>query len=86
MHNLDRVNNNTITSQALILDELLPIAKQGLEKAQVEDIDIVKYLGIIEARVKSGKTGSQWMSDSFVTLKKESTKGGSCDSINSRDI
>ena len=68
------VNDKTVTPQNLILDELLPIAASGLIKANVDSDDITKYLGIIEKRVKTGRTGSQWISDSFNNLKKESTK------------
>jgi CBS domain-containing protein len=68
------VNNNVITAKSLILDELLPIARNGLEKLKIDEKDIFKYLGIIEERVMTGKTGSQWISDSFTQLKKESTK------------
>ncbi len=61
-----------ITSEDLILKELLPIAKQGLEDAKIDQGEIDRNLGIIEERVKSGKTGSQWLVDCFSKLKKES--------------
>ncbi len=68
------INNNTYTAQTLILEELLPIAKRGLEAATVSEKEITKYLGIIEQRVQTGRTGSQWILDSFTKLKKESSK------------
>ena len=68
------INNNTITAQTLLLDELLPISKKGLEMAGVDEAEIIKYLGIIEKRVESEMTGSQWILDSLTKLKKESSK------------
>ncbi len=52
----------------LILNELLPIASEGLRKAQVAKEDITKYLGIIASRVKSQSTGAQWQIDTFNEL------------------
>ena len=58
----------------LILKELLPIAEEGLKKAEIDSGDISNYLSIIEARVESGRTGSQWMLDSFNELSKSGSK------------
>src|SRR5690606_1017996 len=49
----------------LILDELLPIAYAGLVKASVDKKEITEYLEIIERRVRSGQTGSQWQFDAW---------------------
>ncbi|MBK6263816.1 CBS domain-containing protein [Marivirga sp. S37H4] len=57
-----------IKSEDLILKELLPIAAKGLEDAKVHKRNIDEYLGIIENRVKSGKTGSQWVFDTWSKL------------------
>lgn len=59
-----------ISAPELILDELLPAASKGLKKAGIEKEDINRYLGIIKNRVKNGKTGSQWLLDSFNRMKK----------------
>ncbi|MGQ0762074.1 MAG: CBS domain-containing protein [Acidobacteriota bacterium] len=48
-------------ASSLILDHLLPLARQGLQSAGVETSDIDKYLGVIGERVQSGRTGAQWM-------------------------
>ena len=40
-----------IPAEDLILRDLIPIAKEGLKKAKVDQEDIDKYLNIIEARV-----------------------------------
>ena len=36
------------------------MARQGLEQLEIDAADINRYLGIIEARVRSGQTGSSW--------------------------
>ncbi|MDT8403328.1 glutamate--cysteine ligase [Sulfuriflexus sp.] len=46
--------------KALLLDELLPMARSGLVSLAIDPDDIHDYLGIIEARVRSGQTGSVW--------------------------
>lgn len=65
--------NKMIPSQELIIKELLPIAKEGLQNANINTGDIDKYINIIEERVKKQRTGSQWLIDSFSKLKKEVT-------------
>lgn len=67
------VDNKAYSVQDLVLNTLLPIARAGLEKAKIAKKDIDKYLGIIEARTKTGKTGSQWMLDNFNNLKNKGT-------------
>ena len=48
----------------LILNELLPLARQGLKDANLDSSDVGRYLGIIEERVKANKTGAAWMLES----------------------
>ena len=60
----------SISAQRLILEELLPFARRGLELAGIEKSDIERYLGIIQTRVEMGKTGSQWMLDSLASMDK----------------
>src|SRR5262249_23130837 len=44
----------------LILDELLPAARQGLREGGFDADDARRYLEVIEARVRSGQTGAAW--------------------------
>ena len=46
--------------QKLLQDQLLPMARQGLEQLEIDRDDIDRYLGVIEARVRSGQSGSAW--------------------------
>jgi gamma-glutamyl:cysteine ligase YbdK (ATP-grasp superfamily) len=48
------------TVQHLLREQLLPMARQGLEQLEIDSDDINRYLGIIENRIHSGQTGSVW--------------------------
>ncbi|MCA9707276.1 MAG: CBS domain-containing protein [Myxococcales bacterium] len=50
----------TYTASALILDRLLPLAREGLRRSQIDEEDVARYLDIIEERVRSQNTGSTW--------------------------
>ncbi len=52
----------------LILDTLIPLARSGLEVSGVDGGDIDTYLGTLEERVRSGRTGSQWQLSSMASL------------------
>jgi CBS domain-containing protein/gamma-glutamyl:cysteine ligase YbdK (ATP-grasp superfamily) len=59
------IDGKTYAASALVLDHLVPLARQGLKQAEVLSADIDRYLGVIEGRVRSGQTGAQWMIKSF---------------------
>ena len=46
--------------RGLILDELLAMARNGLQLLDLDTNDIHRYLGIIEARVRRGRNGAHW--------------------------
>jgi CBS domain-containing protein/gamma-glutamyl:cysteine ligase YbdK (ATP-grasp superfamily) len=58
---------------ALILDRLLPLAREGLRQSGVDDDDIERYLGTLEERVRGGQTGAQWMLQSLEAMGEEGT-------------
>jgi CBS domain-containing protein/gamma-glutamyl:cysteine ligase YbdK (ATP-grasp superfamily) len=68
------INGQSYPAATLILDELLPLARRGLEKSGVETEDIDRYLGVIEERVKSGQTGANWMLRSLAAMKDQGTR------------
>ncbi len=68
------IDGNVIPVRELISRYLLPVARDGLETAGILSSDIDRYLGVIEKRVRSGKTGSQWQLKSLVEMKKTGTK------------
>ncbi len=64
------INGQQISAQDLIIKELLPVAREGLEKAAIDPSDISHYLSIIKNRVESGQTTSHWMLNNYAQLAK----------------
>ena len=56
-----------VTATDLLLNEFLPIARKGLEKCNILEADIDKYLGVIEKRLKTWN-GAEWIVKSFRSL------------------
>lgn len=56
--------------QRLILENLLPRAKSGLQMVGISPADIERYLGVLEERVAQGKSGASWMLDSLASMDK----------------
>ena len=52
----------------LILEELLPLAREGLEVPGLETENIDLYLGVIEERVRSRRTGARWQLSSVTEM------------------
>ena len=63
-----------MTAVDLIKDELLPIAKNGLQKANIDSSDIDTYLEVIEERVNTAQTGSYWVVKSYGNLIKKGNR------------
>ncbi|MBO6587345.1 MAG: CBS domain-containing protein [Gracilimonas sp.] len=72
-----------VSAVDLIKDELLPIARNGLMKADINSSDIDTYLGVIEERVNSAQTGSYWVVKSYGNLVKESNRDQALTAITS---
>lgn len=62
------VDGLTHAASALILDHLLPLARRGLAEHDVDSTDIDRYLGTLEERVRSGRTGAQWTMKSLTAI------------------
>lgn len=71
--NFNWFGDKKISACDLILKELLPIARKGLELQKVKKEDIDKYLGIIEARAKLHMNGARWQLRAFTELCKSVT-------------
>ncbi len=67
-------HDKPISASELILKELLPVAKTGLEMALVDKQDIDHFLGIIEERATTRQTGSQWALNAYSKLCKSVSK------------
>ncbi len=63
-----------ISVTRLIQEQLIPLAAHGLEINNINKADIDKYLGIIEERTATRKTGTQWLISSHSKLIKETTR------------
>ena len=68
---LNWFDDKKIGTCELVLKELLPLARAGLESRKVDAKDIDKYLGIIEERAKAHMNGARWQLRAFTKLKKE---------------
>jgi hypothetical protein len=56
-----RNGRETETSvRSLIIDELLPLARRGLQSRNIPDMEIDDYLDVIGTRVDSGQNGAAW--------------------------
>ncbi|MHC5113956.1 MAG: CBS domain-containing protein [Planctomycetota bacterium] len=64
------------TASDLIRTELLPLAERGLRGAGIDADDIERYLGIIDRRVETGKTGAEWMARSYSEMYDKGTAYG----------
>jgi CBS domain-containing protein len=65
---LSWVEGKTMPAQELICEHLIPLAEAGLAECHVDRADIDRYLGIIDARTRSGRTGSKWILDSYAAF------------------
>lgn len=65
------VDGKKISPATLIREQLIPIARHGLEKAKIDSKDIDYYLDIIGERARTTQTGSSWMLSSFSKLQRE---------------
>lgn len=65
------VDERRINAVDLITEELLPIAREGLEDVNINKGDIDSYLEIIEERTESGQTCTHWMVENYASLMKE---------------
>jgi len=64
-------NDKKMSCCDLIVRELLPIAREGLQSRGIVEEDIERYLGVIEARAKAHQNGARWLLQSYTKLEKE---------------
>ncbi|HEX4996691.1 MAG TPA: CBS domain-containing protein, partial [Terriglobia bacterium] len=63
------INGKSISARSLIAGELVPMARAGLESGSIRRADIERYLGVIEARIPSGRSGAEWSLQSLANMK-----------------
>ena len=69
------LEGKTIPAGELVLESLLPLARKGLARRNIVVADIDRYLGVVEERVASKMTGSQWILTSLAGMKDHGTPG-----------
>ena len=70
-----------VDARTLLLDELIPAARDGLASVDVPEPQIDRYLGIVEARAKSGQTGSNWLLNTFQAHRDREPSAVWCDAV-----
>ncbi|HEV8325267.1 MAG TPA: glutamate-cysteine ligase family protein [Myxococcota bacterium] len=69
------LDGEELQAQRLVLDKLLPLAEEGLKQAGVDEGDVKRYLGVVDARVRSIRTGARWQLASLAGMKEAGTMG-----------
>jgi CBS domain-containing protein/gamma-glutamylcysteine synthetase len=69
------LDGEELSASQLVLDRLLPIAEAGLRRQGIVDDDVKRYLGVVDARCRSGRTGARWLLSSWNALKDKAASG-----------
>jgi len=67
-------DDKKISPTRLALDELIPLARKGLELKNVDKKDIDRYLGVIEQRALKHMNGARWQLKSYTKLREKGTE------------
>lgn len=68
---LNWFDDKKISTIHLVMDHLLPMAEAGLRHAGVREVDIRRYLGVVEDRTREHMNGARWLLRAFTRLKNE---------------
>ena len=69
------LDGEELSATQLVLDRLLPVAEAGLKRQNINDEDIKRYLGVVDARCRSGRTGARWLLSSWNALRDKAAAG-----------
>jgi len=58
-----------VPAEDLILEELLPVAREGLAQRGIDAADATRYLDVLEERVRTKHTGSYWQLESYARMR-----------------
>lgn len=58
----------TVPARELITERLIPAAREGLRRRDIDETDIERYLDVIAERAATGQTGAQWQLDAIGRL------------------
>jgi CBS domain-containing protein/gamma-glutamylcysteine synthetase len=68
------IGHKDVPARELLLSELIPLARHGLGLGKLDAGDVDRYLGIVEERVRSGRSGAQWLLDSYAATREHGTR------------
>ncbi len=67
-------DNKVYSVNDLVSQELIPLAREGLEKQGVAAEDITRYMDVLSERIEARQTGASWLLGSINHLRKHGTK------------
>ena len=67
------MDDRQLTAQELILEQLLPLATEGLQEMGMNPEDVEHFLGVMQERVAMRRTGARWMLESLHNMKQRGT-------------
>jgi CBS domain-containing protein/gamma-glutamylcysteine synthetase len=66
-------DDRQMTAQDLLLEILLPLAREGLKDSGIDGDDIERYLGVVEKRVDRRRTGARWQLESLERMRDQAS-------------
>lgn len=66
-------NDEHLPAKQLILEELLPLARKGLESKDIDPDDVARFMDVIEERVTFRRTGARWALESLENIQDKGT-------------
>ncbi len=67
-------NDTHLPAKELVLEQLLPLAREGLQESGIDADDIDRYLGVVHDRVTMRRTGARWALESLENMKDMGTE------------
>ncbi len=66
-------DDSHMPAKELVLEHLLPLAREGLQEAGINQDDIDRYLGVLHDRVTQRRTGARWALESLEKMEDNGT-------------
>ena len=67
-------NDTHLPVKELVMEQLLPLAREGRQEADIDQDDIDRYLGVVQDRVTKRRTGARWALESLETMQDSGTQ------------
>ena len=78
-HGLDAqlhwLDGDTHPARELLSTKVIPMAAEGLLASGIDSDDVERYMGVVDARVRSGNTGASWILKSLPGSESEESRG-----------